>query len=106
MDTKSQQITRRVPIFGILSICAPFIGALLFYVTVWILAASLEIPFAFAFGLLLIPITPLCGVGFAITAWIRGERYRVLPWLGLLINLALISWVIANRNNMFGSMGC
>ena len=88
----------------VLSICAPFIGALLFYITEWILAASFEIPFAFELGLLLIPITPICGVGFAIAARIRRERFRVLPWLGLLINLALICYVIANRNTI-GSLG-
>ena len=104
MSAISLQVTRKPPVCGIFSICSPFIGALLFYFAEWILSASLEIPFAFEFGLLLIPITPLCGVAFAIVAWIRGERYRALPWFGLLINVALAYWVFSMKS-WVGSMG-
>lgn len=106
MSIVSQQVARKLPVFGILSTCAPFIGAFLFYFAEWILAASLEIPFAFELGLLVIPFTPLCGIGFAMLAWVRGEPYRAIPWLGLLINLAVLIWVVwISQHGSIGSMG-
>jgi hypothetical protein len=93
---------RRAPICGVLSIAAPFIGAFLFWVLIWVLS---DFSLSFVLALSLIPLSPICGVGFSIAAWIRRERCWLLPWIGLFINLALLCFVFINRNHMIGSFG-
>jgi len=37
--------------------------------------------------------TPVCGVAFAITTWLRRERFRLLPYLGLILNGAYVVYI-------------
>ena len=100
--TPAYSETRRAPTCGILSIAAPFIGAFLFWVLMWVFT---DFSLSFVLGLSLIPLSPMCGVGFAVAAWIRRERCWLFPWIGLFINLALLCWVFINRDHMIGSFG-
>jgi hypothetical protein len=77
----------RKPVLGVLSLAMPFIGVLL----VGVLAKlHLDRAILQAFEGSLV-----CGTLFAVAAFTRGERYRVLRWLGLLLNLAIIFFVMA-----------
>jgi hypothetical protein len=89
MTTQVATRARRPAICGTLSITAPFIGAILCYVLIWVS------PTGFVLGLLLIPLSLICGVVFAVSAWIRRERYWLLPSIGLPMNLALTLWVVS-----------
>ena len=91
---------------GALSIATPFVGALLIGVLIWILYNS-DSSFCLFLAIWLVPLTPIFGVGLAVTAWIRQEQHRQLPWIGLAINLvwiglliALIRWLIINGPHM------
>ena len=98
MITESKSTVAVVPTFGALSVAVPFIGVFLF-----LLLASLfsTVAFAFIVAILIIPLSPICGVVFAVVAWKRGERYWALRWIGLLINLAAIYFLIKNASHMF-----
>jgi hypothetical protein len=94
MTTQIAKRPRRPPRFGTLSVAAPFIGAFLSYVLLSLSASSEDSPVAFLLGLLLFPLSLLSGVAFAASAWIRRERFWLLPSIGLLINLALVLWIV------------
>jgi hypothetical protein len=93
---------RRVPTFGILSIAAPFIGTFLFWVLIWVFT---DFSLSFVLALSLIPLSPLCGLIFSAVGWFRHERYWLLRWIGLAINLGVIGWFVVNRNHIIGSLG-
>ena len=59
---------------------APFLGGLLFYIFSFL---------PFILGLVILPVAPVFGVGFAVAAFLRQERYSALPWIGLIFNLAV-----------------
>lgn len=82
----AQAVTRapRRAICGTLSVAAPLVGILIFV-----------LPTSLVLALLLIPLLLVSGVLFAAFAWIRLERFRFLPAIGLLISLALILWVFS-----------
>jgi hypothetical protein len=92
----------RSAVCGTLSVSAPFIGAFLFFVLIRVFTDS---PLSFVLALSLIPLSPLCGVIFAVVALIRRERFRFFAWIGMVVNLALILFVFVNRNHIIGSMG-
>lgn len=99
MDKSSQQTKTMPPTFGLLSVFAPVIGAFLFYFTELILCDF--IPFAFLLLILIVPMTPLCGIGFAIMSWLRHERYFVLAYIGLILNLVFGYFCIVNLFKSF-----
>jgi hypothetical protein len=95
MNTSSQVSQSPPPVYGALSVLAPFAGGGL--------AASLAFLFprhgdeafmypALAFVLTLIALP--CGVFFAFRASKRHERYRVLPWIGLFLNVVPLLFYI------------
>ena len=59
---------KRDPWCGVFSVAAPFIGLFVF------------------------PLASIAGIGLAIAAWRRHEKQWLLPWIGLLLNLALLIW--------------
>jgi hypothetical protein len=76
------------PIFGILSIYAPFVGGFLSYISIYALGVG--------GGLLIIAFAPLSGVVLAILARRRRERYWALWVFGLLLNAVLfIVFIVA-----------
>lgn len=102
MTTEPKSASARSPTFGSLSIAAPFTGALLILILLWGMPAF---PLSFILTLFLIPLSPICGVGFAVVAAIRRERYSAVWLLGLVINLVAVCILIANRNHIIGSFG-
>src|SRR5438270_135065 len=102
MTDESKAAVPRAPTYGILSIAAPFIGAFMIFVLLWGIP---DFPLSFILALFIIPLSPICGIGFAVAAGIRGERYFAIRAVGLLINLAVIALLIANRNHVIGSFG-
>jgi hypothetical protein len=87
MTTDSKPIKACTPKFGQLSIAAPFIGAISAALLFGVFFQSAPIAI---FAFLLIPLSPICGVVFAVMAWKRREPYWALPVIGLLINFAAI----------------
>lgn len=96
MTSEFKPVVTGVPVFGIISVTAPFIGMALIYVLLRWLGAT---EFGFFSALLLIPLSPLCGIAFALGARKRGEPYKALPLIGLLLNLAILCFLIANANH-------
>ena len=84
---KNKALVDRNPIFGTLSVAAPFLGGVLVYLL--ICQAN-----SFFVGLFMVPLSLICGVILAIMAWLRGERSRWLAWIGLLLNSTLLILVI------------
>ena len=86
--TPAEKANESAPIFGTLSIVAPFVsGLLILIMTCTELAAIfLFIPIA---GLLVF-FPPVFGFIFAVVAWQRRERNPVLWWIGLVLNSGLI----------------
>ena len=80
---KNKAIVGRKPIFGTLSVAAPFIGGVLVYLLIW--HAN-----SFFVGLFMVPLSLICGATLAIVAWLRRERSRWLARIGLLRNSALL----------------
>ncbi len=76
-----------------LSIAAPFIGGFIILILFWtdLITPLLFIPIAFG-ALVFTPL--LIGVAFAIGAWIRGERYRRLRYIGLILNLGILIFFV------------
>jgi hypothetical protein len=84
---KNKAIVGRKPIFGTLSVAAPFLGGVLVYLL--ICQAN-----SFFVGLFMVPLSLIGGATLAIVAWLRRERYRWLAWIGLPLNSALLILVI------------
>jgi hypothetical protein len=74
MTTEFKASAKHDPWFGVLSVTAPFIS----------------LPLSIVVFLPLLGLTPIVGVGCAVAAWIRHEKQWALPWIGLLLNLALL----------------
>jgi hypothetical protein len=85
------------PILGVLSVATPFIGALLIYLLIW--------QFESFVGLLLIPLSPICGVILAVVALWRREPHRWLAWIGFLLNAAVLLYLVVERDHII-SFGC
>jgi hypothetical protein len=84
---KNKAVVSRNPIFGTLSVAAPFLGGVLVYLL--ICQAN-----SFFVGLFMVPLSLIGGATLAIVAWLRRERYRSLAWIGLPLNSALLILVI------------
>jgi hypothetical protein len=73
---------------------------------VWVLS---DFQYGFILGLCILPLTPICGVGFAVAAWVRHEKYQALPWIGLLLNLVVMYFIFgqlfSKGSHFIGSMG-
>jgi hypothetical protein len=99
MATEPNPAIKRSPVFGKLSLAAPFIGGILIFIL-------LKLPdMGFILGLYMIPLTPICGVGFAVAGCVRREQHWFLPWIGLLFNLAILLLLWVERDNIIGSPG-
>ena len=75
-----------------LSVAAPFIGNF----TVNLLVSSINDTQSYArthLDIFILFGTPVFGVALAITAWIRGERYRLLPYVGWMVNIADVFYI-------------
>jgi hypothetical protein len=82
----------RKPVFGVLSVLAPFIGVLAVdllvnYVSDTRSYARTHLVVYVLFG------TPVCGLGFAVTTWVRRERYWLFPYLGIVLNVAYVFYI-------------
>ena len=86
MTTEFRASAKRDPWFGMLSVMAPFIGWFL-GLTFLSLLSFWDLSFL---SLYILPLTPICGIGFAVAAWKRHEKHWALPWIGLLLNLAIL----------------
>jgi len=88
MTSDAKPIMASGPIFGLLSIASPIVGGIL---SALLFGAFYYIGPIVLLALLLVPLSPICGVIFAALALVRREKYSVLPAVGMLINLAVIS---------------
>jgi hypothetical protein len=102
IETQPGPMVARPSTFGALSIAAPFIGGVLVYLLIF---HSDQIVPAYILGLLLVPLSPICGVIFAVVAWIRREPSWIFPWIGLLLNLGVLLFLYIERNNLL-VIGC
>jgi hypothetical protein len=80
------------PIYGALSVMAPFMGGFLVDMLVRFVSdtqsyARTHLVVYILFG------TPVCGIVFAITTWLRRERYRLLPYVGIVLNIAYVFYI-------------
>ena len=90
MITDPEDFERARPVYGTLSIAAPFLGfalviALLYSEQHW--GHDSEGWSVLVFGIIIMPIAILGGIGSAIVALRRRERCRALPVVGLVVNL-------------------
>ena len=94
MDIENKSAIRR-PIFGLLSLIVPVCGIALAY---W--AASTTPPSSGDNwnGLIILgfggAFSVLCGSGLALVGLLRKEKLCLLSWLGLLLNLIPLLWVL------------
>jgi hypothetical protein len=106
MTTESRAAMKREPTFGMLSLTAPVIGGLIIFL---LLGVFPSFPLSFILSLLIVPLTPICGAGFAVTALIRREKYWALPCVCLLLNLVIMYFVFGQMfgkdSHFIGSMG-
>jgi hypothetical protein len=100
MTIESKPVAVRAPIFGALSVAFPFICWFLYYLLLWVLPNFL---LSFALAMLIMQLGPYFGVFLAGGAWIRHERYLLLRWIGMLINLANM-WYL-HTHPIFRSFG-
>lgn len=90
MTIESKPATKRLPIFGILSILAPIIGVVCL-LSVHDHDGTMDYMANGNKRLNILMVTPIVGVAFVVGAWIRRERYWALGLVGLsLVLLALI----------------
>ena len=91
-DTPKQIKRTQKPIFGMLSVAAPFVGNF----AVNLLISAIRDTQSYARTHLVVFIlfgTPVCGVVLAMTAWMRGERYRFLPYVGWIVNVGDVFYI-------------
>jgi len=92
VTSQSKPVGDGKPILGALSVATPFIGALLIYLLIWQFESFL--------GLLMIPLSPICGVILAVIALRRRERHRWLAWIGFLLNAAALLYLFVERDHI------
>lgn len=86
MSDESLATIKRKPAFGTLSIAAPVIGGLICYLIVWVWSDFEYCMLGFVF----LGLAPFFGVGFALVALARREKYQALSWIGLVVNVVVL----------------
>jgi hypothetical protein len=94
MFRKSEPSKKHPPTFGVVSILCPWLG----FGFLDHLARSPESDlwgiYVINAAIAVVPATIVCGGMAGIYAFVRGERYQVLPVLGLLENAVVFIWAI------------
>jgi len=89
MTLEANPATKRLPIFGILSILAPIIGVICL-LSVHDHDGTMDYMTNGNKRLDILMATPLIGVAFAIGVWIRRERCWALGLIGLSLDLLML----------------
>jgi hypothetical protein len=93
--TNENKLTqRRSPIFGIISVIAPFLGYAFAYVAASNTSKEGEGWGAFAVFVLVIFLSLLFGLISSIVGLVRSEKPMFLPLIGLFLNLWPILWLL------------
>jgi len=87
MEGANKLSASRIPIFGILSIAAPFLGVGLACAVFSLQPPDDDSWFHPVLGVLLLLASLICGMFLAVIAQYRNEKPRFLSWVGLLLNL-------------------
>ena len=87
MEGASKLTSRRMPIFGMFSIAAPFLGVGLACAVFSLQPAGDESWFHPVLGVLLFFASLICGMFLAVIGQYREEKPQFLSWVGLLLNL-------------------
>lgn len=88
MTTESKPATKRSPVFGLLSILAPFVGGLLL-LAVQDHAGTMDYMENANKRWDILIGTPIIGTALVVTAWIRHEQYLTLRFVGLFFVLVM-----------------
>jgi hypothetical protein len=100
MNTKPKTSERRAPVCGVSSAIMPFIGAGVFYAIFYFSTNKDAFGYFFlALGFFLASVA--VGIFLALTGVSRHERFRALPWIALLLNIApLVYFIVAWLRNL------
>ena len=104
IDQQSLELCQATSTFGRLSVWAPFIGALLFYILYCVCEQLIVVllyipPLAF----LVVSLPSLLGIIFAIVSWKRSEPSRGLRWFGLILNVGILFLFLIGSTRSHGS---
>jgi hypothetical protein len=95
MNTSSPALQSPAPVYGTLSVIAPFVGVSLAAALAFLFPRHGDEAFMYpALAFLLTVIALPCGVFFAFRASKRHEKYRALPWVGLFLNVVPLLFYI------------
>jgi len=97
MAIEIEPAKQRAPIFGGLSIIAPVFSGLFVLLSAFVFADNFNL---MMLCLMLIPAPPVLGIVFAIVGVLRREGFWALPWIGLIVNLALLIWGVSQLKNV------
>ena len=93
MTPESKPATKRSPVFTVLSVLAPFIGLACLLAVRDHVGTMDYMPNANK-RLAIMTATPLAGFALVVVAWMRGERYQALRYVGLFLGLVFALVVV------------